>query len=76
MASAGLNHVGKCETIMKALNRLGMGGRLVVIGVSPQTEQVYPCKTLIGKELTLLGFNDNLGKLCGCLRWLLLKKKI
>jgi len=55
-----LDFVGHTKTIGQAISSVGMGGRMVLIGIGAKSMQLSPYRTLIGKEMELVGVNDHL----------------
>jgi len=60
LADVVLDYVGQRKTIENAIRFIGMGGRVVLVGVSPDEIQLSPYKTIIGKEMALIGSDDHL----------------
>ncbi len=48
-------------TIEKAIDCVGKGGRMVLVGIGQKELRVSPYRTIIGKEMDLIGVNDHLG---------------
>jgi len=47
-------------TIEKAIDCVGKGGRMVLVGIGQKEMRISPYKTIIGKEMDLIGVNDHL----------------
>ncbi|WP_455285230.1 alcohol dehydrogenase catalytic domain-containing protein [[Eubacterium] cellulosolvens] len=47
-------------TIEKAIDCVGKGGRMVLVGIGQKEIRISPYKTIIGKEMDLVGVNDHL----------------
>jgi len=47
-------------TIEKAIDCVGKGGRMVLVGIGQEEMRISPYKTIIGKEMDLIGVNDHL----------------
>ncbi len=60
LAQVVLDFVGQKRTIESAIDCVGKGGRVAVVGISREDIQVSPYKTIIGKEMELIGVNDHL----------------
>lgn len=60
LADIVLDFVGFRKTIEKAIDCVGKGGRMVLVGISQEDIKVSPYKTVIGKEMELIGVNDHL----------------
>jgi propanol-preferring alcohol dehydrogenase len=48
-------------TIEKAIDCVGKGGRMVLVGIGQKEMRISPYRTIIGKEMDLIGVNDHLG---------------
>jgi 2-desacetyl-2-hydroxyethyl bacteriochlorophyllide A dehydrogenase len=59
-ADVVLDFVGIKNTLEKAIACAGMGGRIVVVGISSEELRISPYSTIIGKEIELVGSNDHL----------------
>jgi 2-desacetyl-2-hydroxyethyl bacteriochlorophyllide A dehydrogenase len=59
-ADVVLDFVGRKNTLENAITCAGMGGRIVVVGISSEELQMSPYSTIIGKEMELVGSNDHL----------------
>jgi alcohol dehydrogenase, propanol-preferring len=55
-----LDFVGHSNTIEQAISSVGMGGRMVLIGIGAKSMQLSPYRTLIGKEMEVMGVDDHL----------------
>ena len=55
-----LDFVGHSNTIEQAISSVGMGGRIVLIGIGAKSMRISPYRTLIGKELEVMGVDDHL----------------
>jgi alcohol dehydrogenase, propanol-preferring len=55
-----LDFVGQNTTIKQGIASVGKGGRMVVVGIGAKSIQLSPYRTLIGKEMEILGVNDHL----------------
>ena len=60
LADVALEFIGLKETIEKAIDCVGKGGRMITVGVCPEDIRVSPYKTVIAKEMELIGVNDHL----------------
>ncbi len=60
MADIVLDLVGRRETIMKGIECIGKGGRMVLVGIGPETITLSPYRTIIGREMSVIGVNDHL----------------
>lgn len=60
LADVALEFVGLRKTIEKAIDCVGKGGKMVIVGVGPEDIRVSPYKTMITKEMELIGVNDHL----------------
>jgi propanol-preferring alcohol dehydrogenase len=59
-ADVVLDFVGVNQTIEKAIDCVGKGGRLVLVGIGPKSIRISPYKTIIGKEMQIVGVDDHL----------------
>jgi len=59
LANVVLEFVGNKRTMQSAIECLGKGGRMVMVGIGPDDIVVSPYKTLIGKETELIGSDDH-----------------
>lgn len=55
-----LDFVGLRATIEEALECVGKGGRLAVVGIGSEDIRISPYRTVIGKEMEIVGVNDHL----------------
>jgi D-arabinose 1-dehydrogenase-like Zn-dependent alcohol dehydrogenase len=55
-----LDFVGHANTIEQAVSSVGMGGRMVVIGIGAKSMRLSPYRNLIGKEMEVMGVDDHL----------------
>jgi propanol-preferring alcohol dehydrogenase len=55
-----LEFIGMKKTIQTAMKCVGKGGRMVMVGIGPDDITVSPYKTVIGREIELIGANDHL----------------
>ncbi len=60
LADLVLDFVGAPEVIEEEMRYVGKGGRLVLVGIGEGNINVSPYKTIIGKEMELVGVNDHL----------------
>jgi propanol-preferring alcohol dehydrogenase len=60
LADVVLDFVGSEKTIRQGLSYVGKGGRLVLIGIGAESMTLSPYKTVIGKEIEIIGVNDHL----------------
>lgn len=60
LADVAFEFIGLRKTIEKAINCVGKGGRMVIVGVGPEDIRVSPYGTIIAKEMELIGVNDHL----------------
>ena len=60
LADLVLDFVGAPETIEEEIHCVGKGGRLVLVGISEGSIGISPYKTIIGKEMEIVGVNDHL----------------
>lgn len=60
LADVVLDFVGSVRTNQQGLSCLGKGGRLALVGISAESMTVSPYKTMIGKELEIIGVDDHL----------------
>jgi len=60
MADVVLDLVGRRETIMRGIECVGRGGRMVLVGIGPETITISPYRTVIGREMNIIGVNDHL----------------
>lgn len=55
-----LEFVGQKETIEEALKCVAKGGKLAIVGIGSNDIRISPYRTLIGKEMEIIGVNDHL----------------
>jgi 2-desacetyl-2-hydroxyethyl bacteriochlorophyllide A dehydrogenase len=60
LADLVLDFVGAAKVIEQEIRCVGKGGRLVLVGIGQDDIRVSPYKTIIGKEMELIGVNDHL----------------
>jgi len=60
LADVALDFVGLRETVRNTVECVGKGGRAVIVGISQDEIRLSPYRTLIGKEMELVGVNDHL----------------
>jgi propanol-preferring alcohol dehydrogenase len=60
LADVVLDFVGSQGTIELGADCVGKGGRLVLVGIGARLFQFSPYKTIIGKEIEIVGVNDHL----------------
>ncbi len=60
MADVVLDLVGRRETIMRGIECVGRGGRMVLVGIGPEDITISPYRTVIGREMNIIGVNDHL----------------
>lgn len=60
LADVVLEFIGQRKTIEKAIECVGRGGRMVMVGIGSEDIRISPYKTIIGKEIELIGANDHL----------------
>jgi len=59
LAEVVLDFVGDKRTIERAINCVGKGGRIALVGIGREDIHVSPYRTIIGKEMELVGVNDH-----------------
>ena len=59
-ADVVLDFVGSERTIQLGVECAGKGGRLVLVGIGAKTVEISPYKSLIGKEMEIIGVDDHL----------------
>ncbi len=59
-ADVVVDFVGSEKTIQEGIDLVGKGGRLVVVGIGAKSVTISPYKTLIGKEMEIVGVDDHL----------------
>jgi propanol-preferring alcohol dehydrogenase len=60
LADLLLDFVGTAKAIEQEIRCVGKGGRLVLVGIGQDEIRVSPYKTIIGKEMEVIGVNDHL----------------
>jgi 2-desacetyl-2-hydroxyethyl bacteriochlorophyllide A dehydrogenase len=60
LADLVLDFVGAAKVIEQEIRCVGKGGRMLLIGIGQDDIRVSPYKTIIGKEMELIGVNDHL----------------
>lgn len=60
LADVVLDFVGSAKTNEQGIRCVGKGGRLVLIGISAKSMTVSPYRTVIGKEIEIIGVDDHL----------------
>jgi propanol-preferring alcohol dehydrogenase len=60
LSDVALDFVGSKFTIEGAINCVGKGGRMLIVGIGSEEINVSPYKTIIGKEMEIIGVNDHL----------------
>jgi 2-desacetyl-2-hydroxyethyl bacteriochlorophyllide A dehydrogenase len=60
LADVVLDFVGSVGTIQLGVNCVGKGGRLVLVGIGAKLVQLSPYRTIIGKEMEIVGVDDHL----------------
>jgi len=60
LADLVLDFIGAQKVIEQEIRCVGKGGRMVLIGIGQDDIRVSPYKTIIGKEMELIGVNDHL----------------
>jgi 2-desacetyl-2-hydroxyethyl bacteriochlorophyllide A dehydrogenase len=60
LADVVLDFVGHNKTISQAIDCAGRGGRVVLVGIGAKLMRLSPYRTVIGKEMELIGVNDHL----------------
>jgi propanol-preferring alcohol dehydrogenase len=70
-----IDFVGRKESMTQAIASVGKGGRVVIVGISKDSVQISPYKTVIGREMEIIGVNDHLkSELFELLRFVRLRK--
>ena len=59
-ADVVLDFVGHETTVEQAVSSVGMGGRMVLVGIGAKSIQISPYETIIGKEMEIVGVDDHL----------------
>jgi 2-desacetyl-2-hydroxyethyl bacteriochlorophyllide A dehydrogenase len=60
LADAVLDFVGVNQTIGQAIDCVGKGGRLALVGIGSKSMEISPYKSIIGKEMEIIGVDDHL----------------
>jgi propanol-preferring alcohol dehydrogenase len=60
LADLVLDFVGVAKVIEQEIRCVGKGGRMVLVGIGQHDISISPYKTIIGKEMELIGVNDHL----------------
>jgi len=60
LADAVLNFVGSEKTNQLGIDCVGKQGRLVLVGIGAKSMRVSPYRTIIGKEMEIIGVDDHL----------------
>jgi propanol-preferring alcohol dehydrogenase len=61
LSNVVLDFVGREDSIQNAIESTGKGGRMVLVGIGADSMQISPYRTLIGKEMEVIGVDDHLG---------------
>jgi propanol-preferring alcohol dehydrogenase len=70
-----IDFVGRKESITQAIASVGKGGRVVLVGISNDTVQISPYRTIIGREMEIIGVDDHLkSELVELMRFVRLRK--
>jgi propanol-preferring alcohol dehydrogenase len=59
-ADVVVDFVGNEKTIQEGIDLVGKGGRLVIVGIGAKLVTISPYKSLIGKEMEIIGVDDHL----------------
>jgi len=59
-ADVVIDFVGHKKTIENGIKCVGKGGKLVLVGIGEENIEISPYKTIIGKEMEIIGVNDHL----------------
>lgn len=59
-ADVVVDFVGNEKTIQEGINLVAKGGRLVIVGIAAKSVPISPYKSLIGKEMEIVGVDDHL----------------
>jgi len=59
-ADVVLDFVGSEKTNQQSIDCVGKGGRVVLVGIGAKSMTVSPYRTIIGKEIEILGVDDHL----------------
>ena len=60
LADVVLDFVGSEKTNQQGVGCVGKGGRLVLVGIGAKSMTVSPYRTIIGKEIEIVGVDDHL----------------
>jgi propanol-preferring alcohol dehydrogenase len=60
LADVVLDLVGAAKVVEQEIRCVGKGGRMVLVGIGRDDLRVSPYRTIIGKEMELVGVNDHL----------------
>jgi propanol-preferring alcohol dehydrogenase len=60
LANIVLEFIGLKQTMDKAISCIGKGGKLIIVGISPDEITISPYRTVIARELEIIGVNDHL----------------
>lgn len=60
LADVVLDLVGVNQTIGQGIDCVGKGGRFALVGIGAKSMQISPYKTIIGKEMEIIGVDDHL----------------
>lgn len=55
-----VDFVSHKDTMRQAISSSGKGGRVVIVGITRDTLQITPYRTLLGNELEIIGVDDHL----------------
>jgi len=59
-AAIVIDFVGRKKTIENGIKCVGKGGKFVLVGIGKENIEISPYKTIIGKEMEIIGVNDHL----------------
>jgi propanol-preferring alcohol dehydrogenase len=60
LADVVLDFVGSEKTNQQGISCVGKGGRFVLVGIGAKSMTISPYRTIIGKEVEIVGVNDHL----------------
>jgi len=60
LADLVLDFVGAAKVVEQEIRCVGKGGRMVLVGIGQHDIRISPYKSIIGKEMELVGVNDHL----------------
>jgi 2-desacetyl-2-hydroxyethyl bacteriochlorophyllide A dehydrogenase len=60
LADLVLDFVGTAQVVEQEIHCVGKGGRMVLVGIGQHDIRISPYKSIIGKEMELIGVNDHL----------------